>query len=88
MENYIEQKGCHRCTWVFVRSDYEEGDTYYCNDHDAGSRPPCMSVAMKECPPDLTSNKEYGEWLERWDTWASRQEVKPWGICDNWKTKA
>ncbi len=81
MKDYLEQFGCHSCGWVFKKRDYDEPTTYYCNNHDAGSRPLCLSNKMNEVP----NGADYNTMFDLWWDWAEKREVKPYGICKQWR---
>ena len=80
MINYINQNGCYCCKWVFKRYEHDEETKLFCNDHNAGTRPLCMSVAMNEAPDDPTFLL-----CDRWDEWSKERSVNSWGICDKFK---
>ena len=44
---YVEQSGCHDCEHVFIMTDYDCGEDYFCAQ-DGVERPPCGSVGMAE----------------------------------------
>ncbi len=45
--DYKINHGCWNCKYLFLRSDYEDVDTYYCHQ-DASERPLCDSLLLKE----------------------------------------
>ncbi len=75
MNGYIEQKGCYCCKWVFIREDYDEPNEYYCNSHDSGPRPLCLSVY----------GEEWDRLCDAWNKWSTKYSVAPWGICNKWE---
>lgn len=89
--NYKNQNCCHNCKHVFIKSEYDEGDDYYCHE-DKSERPPCGSVFMKEAflwdeKDKRTSKKERMERWDKWEKWKTKREVKSFGICDKWEAK-
>lgn len=46
MINYKVQDGCHNCKYVFIYSDYDCGDDWFCNINQ--DRPLCGSCSMEE----------------------------------------
>ncbi len=83
-ENYKSQDGCNNCKFVFVKYDYDEGETYFCTQ-DGVKRPLCLSVGMHESP-DTMDGMFQQRWNE-WDEWSIKREVEPFGICDVWEIK-
>jgi len=65
--SYCEQSSCPSCEHVFILSEYDGPNNYYCH-FDKSERPKCMSVAMGEYQdplmemlrenPDLEVNEE------------------------------
>ena len=91
MKDYRRQNGCWNCTFVFVRSDYEEGNHRYCTF--GTTRPAlCGSVAMDESFFSLPSTDHYverpdaeaEEAMKAWDEWAKKHEVDSFGCCPTW----
>ena len=84
---YFEQGGCHDCKHVFIKQDWDDIPEYYCT-LKAPKRPPCMSVAMKECPglEDYEGNS-YGINEANWRKWSKDREVKAWGLCHGYERK-
>lgn len=82
--SYSPQVGCHDCRFVFVYSEYDCGERYYCT-HGAPTRPRCGSVAMGEhfFPDD--GPDEGVEPINRWQEWSKGREVQPWGTCAEWE---
>ena len=74
---------CANCAHVFIRYEYESGPDYYCT-FEAPTRPICMSAAMNEHP--LEYNEMTEKAYDKWEKWAERQSVLPWGDCWNYKT--
>ena len=88
-EGYALQDGCHNCAFVFVMSDYDSGEYFYCTC-DAPKRPLCGSVGMKEHifhrpeESDLSRIERDRRGTDRmlaWDTWSGGREVDPAGKC-------
>ncbi len=81
----IEQDGCHNCEQVFIKTEWDEPDAYFCT-LNALPRPPCQSCFMEgerlEWPSELPDN---APWKDTpwgiWDARAKGREVNPWTIC-------
>ena len=88
--SYKIQDGCHNCSHCFIRSEYDDGSTYYCTFHDP-NRPKCGSVAMNENWSHInkiTGKSEFDpETMDKWYIWENNKEVFPSGICKFWKNK-
>lgn len=93
--SYKVLSSCENCHHVFVRSDYDEGDTYFCTV-DGSKRPLCCSTSMKEdfndVFPDLDViteeiHKKAMEFYSNWRDWSLSHEVKSNGICDKYTRK-
>jgi hypothetical protein len=92
-DRYRVQHGCHSCRYVFVKREYDEGDTYYCSK-DAPPRPICGSIFMDESFTsareglDITAGDRYTDKdpfsvaLYEWERWSDGREVSCHGICD------
>lgn len=78
--SYREQRACANCRHVFKRSDYDDGDDFYCT-LNAPRRPMCGSVYMEEdfC---AMNEHEYAKADKRWNEWASGRSVLASGTCD------
>ena len=94
--NLRSQVGCHNCEHCFVRRDYDEGDTYFCNID--GDRPVCPSTLMGEYLPATNhhimprseSRKLRRAAEDAWDEWAGwrgKRERDGWQICDKWEKR-
>ena len=83
MRNYKNQAGCNNCKSVFIKSDYDEGYTYFCTQ-DGVQRPLCLSVGMNETI-DTPNEKRWQRVCANWNEWSKKREVKPFGICDDWQ---
>lgn len=85
MRKYYNQNGCHNCKWVFKKEDFNDIDEYFCNNHNTGQRPLCMSVSMRETPEDILkriiNNEEWYNFLDKWEVWANKRKVNAWGMC-------
>lgn len=73
---------CQNCACAFVMFEYDSETRYYCNS-DESPRPPCMSVAMDECP-GLDDLDEFNEAIMAWDKWTQDRRVPSWGFCPHW----
>jgi len=80
MINYINQTGCHDCAHVFVRSEHDDLDRFYCT-RNAPPRPPCMSVGMGEAGNITTEN------FKAWNEWSGNRQVEPFGTCDAYQNR-
>ncbi len=81
MQNYKKQDGCHNCVYLFLKSEYDDFNEYYCHI-DNSERPPCMSVAM--CESNHTNGvTQHAVAYKKWDKWAKPREVQQYGICDS-----
>ena len=97
-ESYSIQKGCINCKHVFVLSEYDEGNRYFCH-RDKSERPLCGSCYMREIwdwgvsDPDtkaLTDEEKdilYSKRWDAWDEWAEPREVEPHGVCYQYERK-
>lgn len=91
MINYKIQNGCHNCSLVFIKYDYDQFNEYYCT-YNTGERPMCFSVAMgeilnQEGKDYKKDEEEYEQHYKLWDDWSKDIEVQPWGICDKWELR-
>ena len=78
--------GCHDCLHGFLRTEYDDLDTYYCTLNTP--RPKlCFSVHMDEIPEEESDVKNYGKLSREWHAWADENLVEPWGYCLEWKPK-
>ena len=82
-DEYRTQDGCHNCKHVFVMREWDEGSLLYCNENK--DRPRCQSVLLNEC--DANNSKEFPNRLKTWCDWADAHEVRPYGICNNYKKR-
>jgi len=83
--NYKNQNGCHNCDNCFMKAEYDEECTYYCNS-DKAPRPLCGSVYMHEYKQKKTNvGIDVKFDYQKWEDWHSGREVLAWGICDKWK---
>ena len=88
MITYFEQNGCHNCSHVFFRYEYDEDCEYFCNHNKKIERPICGSVGMKEdftspsdyIDPDKKYNdEEIKEFLDDENNWAKwNKETEDW----------
>ena len=85
-DGYRAQDGCHNCKHVFVRYDHDEGQSFYCT-MGAGVRPPCMSVAMDECPGLAYNTAIFDAAYDAWDEWSDGREVRPSSICPQYEPR-
>ncbi len=80
---YEVQDGCWNCRYVFVRTEYDESDEYYCA-RGREKRPKCGSMKMGEQFSSV-ENKDARGSAREWDRWSSGRSVAPAGKCDRWK---
>jgi hypothetical protein len=76
--SYQVQLACANCQFAFVRTDFDEGEKFYCTKH-APLRPLCMSAGMNEVPDPWRD-----EALDAWVAWAQAHHVQPHGKCTEW----
>lgn len=86
-KDYIEQKSCENCCFVFIKQEYEDPYEYFCTLKDRKPRPKCGSVLMGE---NFTWNR--GKWggcpeLTTWEAWAKARVVMAWGGCPSYAPK-
>ena len=102
MINYRAQSGCHNCRNVFVREEYEDPNSFYC-ELNAPPRPVCGSILMNENFPESPINwetttpeeasklilKDPIRWAagDAWDVWSLARQVHSWGICDSFEER-
>src|SRR3990172_11092217 len=72
--SYRALGGCHSCGHAFRRTEYDEGDEFFCH-RDRTLRPQCFSVQMDECPDSDDKLRD------DWDDWADMHRVEAWGVC-------
>lgn len=51
-KSYRKRNGCYNCKYVFIKSDYDDINEYFCHK-DNSYRPLCRSVAMEETWSDF-----------------------------------
>lgn len=90
-ETYKTQPACATCTFVFIKYDYDEGESYFCTAM-CENRPKCGSTSMREEFEYPSANAPKQEWLhvkdvEDWRAWAEQCEVKAWDICNRYLAK-
>jgi len=82
--SYRALGGCHSCGHAFRRTEYDEGNEFFCH-RDGGCRPPCFSVQMHECPDydwaDKVAEVAHYKLRDDWDDWADMHRVEAWGVC-------
>lgn len=93
-ESYYPMPGCINCKHVFVLSEYDEGNRYFCH-FDKSERPKRGSCYMGEHL--LTFEEDQLPWEEtmdlfsqrnrEWEDWANPREVEPNGRCNEWAEK-
>lgn len=81
MKNYKIQTGCHSCSHVFIRREFDEGEMYFCT-FGSPERPKCLSVFMGELPEEYLDIDKFEAYQAAWDKWAHGRQVAPCGICD------
>lgn len=82
MKNYRNQNSCQTCKHVFIKYDYDDGDSLFCNIQN--NRPKkCGSCAMHEDFDYMIPEGDPAENL--WDKWAKTHKVNNHGICDLYK---
>lgn len=94
-KSYHEQNCCGNCQYVFIKSEYDEFNEFYCN-YDNISRPLCGSVGMREDyynelinkGIDINNLEEYEKLIMKWVTWKKDKEVSESGICDKFIPKS
>jgi len=84
MKNIKDQFGCHDCSHVFVKSDYDDGNAYYCTSK-APTRPPCGSVLMKEDSCDIDDEGVRHKRYDDWNKWSKNRNVQEYQVCDDWE---
>ena len=77
---YIEQLGCHMCKRKFEKREYDCQTEYYCT-FEAEPRPKCGSVLMDGENYSGEDDYEEGGDFHKWNEWAKKNRVNPWGIC-------
>jgi hypothetical protein len=90
--SYRTQPACATCAHAFIRSEYDEGDDYFCA-LGAPPRPSCCSVYMNEYRRHEDGD-DYAEHLARsgaereaWMDWSALRHVNPWDICDEYAAR-
>lgn len=94
-KTYKERPGCHNCTSMFHKWEYDERDEHFCT-FGAPARPPCMSGGMHEYPQRIHRDEEgytvienpehyehrLGQAGRDWEAWKQNRGVELWGFCD------
>jgi len=85
-ESYRLQPGCQGCRHVFVMSDYDVSEHFYCTLL-APPRPPCGSVGMGEYEHiDALDFSAYSDAIDAWLSWSDVRQVSSRGICDSYRS--
>ncbi len=81
---YRKRNSCLNCLYVFEKILREEPSAYFCHvDHS--TRPHCGSVIMAEGFFDDAKGRKAGDLISEWAKWARKREVRPDGICGEWR---
>ena len=91
MKNIITQNGCWNCKFVFLHSQQDEWDVWYCNHtNDRPRSGDCGYKTHEECfihdenGKDVSPEECYKR-SQAWSDWVEGKEVKPYQKCDYWK---
>lgn len=86
-ETYRDQNGCHNCEFCFHWYEYDSPERYFCTKYFKIPEY-CCSVAMNSHPFSAKlDSKKRSKIYDEWYDWSMRQEVKSFGICNEYSLK-